>query len=69
VYVEIERRQLEALVTGLQTMWLETLAATACALNAATRIHALASADARARSERLAAERRWVQSVDWLKKP
>jgi hypothetical protein len=52
-------------MTDLKRHWLRALDASAAAIEAASRAHVLPPGAARRSSGRLAAERAWVDVVDW----
>ena len=51
-------------MTDLKRQWLRALDASAAAIEAAARAHLLAAGESR-RGSRLAAERAWLELVDW----
>jgi hypothetical protein len=52
-------------MTDLKQHWLQALCASAAAIEAASRAHVLPAEEARRAGSRLAAERAWLEIVDW----
>jgi hypothetical protein len=52
-------------MTELRQHWLDALDASTAALEAASRAHILAAEENRAHWRRIAADRTWLETVDW----